>query len=112
MAEILKDKFTDGVILKLSGQFTGNYETDEFEEIMNGILKSDNRNVIVDLTNVNFLSSIAIGKMLKFHSEFNENEGKVVYCGFNSIIQGVLKSTRVWNIFNVTDDLKSAMLTF
>ena len=73
MAEIFKDKFPDGSILKLSGQFTGNYETDEFENLMNEILKSDNPNVIVDLTNVNFLSSIAIGKMLKFHSEFNDN---------------------------------------
>ncbi len=112
MAEITKDIFLKGIVLHLKGQFTGGDETDELETLMTEISNSSNPNLIVDASGVTFLGSIAIGKIVKLHSEFNEKNGKVVYSGFNSVIVNVLKSTKIWNIIIVADDFESAESKF
>ncbi len=112
MADITRDIFSKGTVLTLKGQFTGGDETDRLEELMNEVCNSENPNLIVDASGVTFLGSIAIGKIVKLHSEFNEKEGKVVYCGFNNVIINVLKSTKIWNIIIVADDVDLAEAKF
>lgn len=106
-AKIEQEIFDKGIILKLSGQFTGGYETDDFQKEVNTVFQA-NQNLIVDFTETKYLSSIVIGLILKNKAEFQKKGNFVVYCGFNQTLVEVLQMTKVWSQLEITEDLESA----
>jgi anti-sigma B factor antagonist len=68
-------------------------------------------NLVIDFSNVNFLSSAVLGLLIRISKRVNENKGRLKLCGISSKIYEIFKITRLNEIFEIYSDAKKAMLT-
>jgi anti-sigma B factor antagonist len=69
-------------------------------------------NVILDLTNVNYLSSAGLRLLLLVYREFTAKKGKLVLVGVSPEIQSVMSHTGFLNFFTLAGTQAEAMQTF
>ncbi|MEN6385098.1 MAG: STAS domain-containing protein [Phycisphaerales bacterium] len=65
--------------------------------------------VIVDFSNVRFLSSAVLGLLIRISKRAVEQNGKLKLCGIGSRIFEIFKITRLDEIFDIYEDAKKAM---
>ncbi|MBT8380489.1 MAG: STAS domain-containing protein [Ignavibacteria bacterium] len=103
----LKDKFA---ILKFeANQITG-YEAQEFQESLLNVLKKNFNVIVVDLSDVTFISSWGIG-MLIHGLTTTKNRGSEfrVACQSKTILQ-VFKKVKIDTVLNIYSNLGEAMV--
>jgi anti-anti-sigma factor len=110
MGKVEVENFDNGTILNLSGQFTGGSETDVFIEKIEEIEKLHNNYLIVNFSQVSYLSSIVIGLIVKMHAKYDQINSKIIFTGFNQTLESVLKMTKVYSMINVAENIEDAKL--
>lgn len=110
MKNIIVDVLDKYVVIKLSGQFTGDSETDLLVEEFDKIAAFPNPVLIVDFSETTFISSIVIGLLVKMHAKFSELDAKLVFCGLNPTLRNVLKMTKVDSVLNISENIEEALL--
>ncbi|MGH1363390.1 MAG: WecB/TagA/CpsF family glycosyltransferase [Calditrichia bacterium] len=70
--------------------------------------KINNLDVIVDLSNVRFVDSSAIGFLVKIKRISRESGNKVVICGMQEMVQQVFRMTRMELVFDLAPTLSAA----
>lgn len=83
------------IIVKLIGKFDIG-EVDEFEHYLNNLLIK-HQNFALDMKDITFLDSAAIGSMLKIYNSVSSKNGKMYIVNPNSHIQYVLESAMLTN---------------
>lgn len=68
-------------------------------------------NLVVDFSNVRFLSSAVLGLLIRISKRINENKGQLRLCSINPRIYDIFKITRLDEIFEIYPDAKKAMQT-
>ena len=68
-------------------------------------------NLVVDFSNVRFLSSAVLGLLIRISKRINENKGRLRLCSINPRIYDIFKITRLDEIFEIYPDAKKAMQT-
>jgi anti-sigma B factor antagonist len=68
-------------------------------------------NLVIDFTNVRFLSSTVLGLLIRITKKINEHKGRLKLCGISPRISEIFKITRLNEIFDIYDDAKKAMLS-
>lgn len=66
-------------------------------------------NLVIDFTNVHFLSSAVLGLLIRISKRVNENKGRLKLCGIGARIFDIFKITRLDEIFDIYDDAKKAL---
>lgn len=109
MTQVQVENFDKYSILTAHGHFTGGEETDTLVAAIehNGI--NPGKSMIVDFQNVQYLSSIVIGLLVKWHVKFSESGTKIIFCSLNKTLKDVLTMTKVASFLNITDDVDSAV---
>lgn len=101
--------YDDYILITATGQFTGGDETDELTDIVRKFRAHPTNKVIIDFSGTKYLSSIVIGLLFRFHEDFVETGGKIVYVGFNGVLESVLKMTKVWSRLSVAESMQEAL---
>jgi anti-sigma B factor antagonist len=65
--------------------------------------------VVIDFSNVRFLSSAVLGLLIRISKRATEQKGKLKLCGIGSRIFEIFKITRLDEIFDIYEDAKKAM---
>jgi anti-sigma B factor antagonist len=79
------------------------------ESIMSVIESApDGIKLILDFSNVRFLSSAVLGLLIRISKRIYENEGKLMLCNINPKIYEVFKITRLTKVFDIYKDIESA----
>lgn len=112
MGKINVEVFDDFAVISPNGHYTGGEETDELVEMIDKYGIAANSNLIINLQNVQYLSSIVIGIIVKMHVKFSESQYKIIFCNLNKTLMDVLKMTKVSSYLNITEDLESAIAKF
>jgi anti-sigma B factor antagonist len=68
-------------------------------------------NLVLDFSNVCFLSSAVLGLLIRITKKINENKGRLKLCSISPRIFDIFKITRLDEIFEIYPDVKKAMLT-
>ncbi|MDD5134510.1 MAG: STAS domain-containing protein [Phycisphaerae bacterium] len=68
-------------------------------------------NIVIDFSNVQFLSSAVLGLLIRISKKVNENKGRLKLCCINPKIFEIFKITRLNEIFDIHDDAKKALLS-
>jgi len=68
-------------------------------------------NLVIDFSNVRFLSSAVLGLLIRVSKRINENKGRLKLCSIEPQILDIFKITRLDEIFEIYPDVKKAMLT-
>ena len=64
--------------------------------------------LILDFSNVQFLSSAVLGLLIRISKKVYENDGQLKLCSINPKIFKIFKITRLTKIFDIYDDIGSA----
>lgn len=97
------------VILEPKGSLVGGDETDELKKTISTLLEQGNRKLIIDLGNVEYLNSSAIGALVSAHTSYLNRQGKMVLCQVNKSISNVFVVTKLSTIFNAFDKREDAI---
>lgn len=74
------------------------------------IEQNDKIQLIVDFSNVKFLTSSALGLLIRISKKIYEKEGKLRLCAIDPKIMEVFRITRLDKIFEIYSDLEDALI--
>ena len=89
------------VILKPHGNLMGGAETDELEKLIGQFDAEDVRCLIVNLSDVGMMNSLAIGRLISGHVMFKKRGARMSLCNVDKKIENVFVVTKLSLEFNV-----------
>jgi anti-sigma B factor antagonist len=111
--QFTSDILADTGLLAISGRVDHSTAAD-FESVLNNLLdelfKSSGQNLVVDLTNVEFVSSAGLRILLNATKTIKGQSGKLVVANPNSIVREVITISKFDLVFPVHDSVKEALL--
>ena len=97
------------VILEPKGSLIGGTETDELKLLINSLIDKGNTKLIVDMADVTYLNSSAIGVLTVAHNSYQQRKGKLVLCNVNKGISNIFLVTKLSTIFLTEDKREDAI---
>jgi anti-sigma B factor antagonist len=99
-------RFTDKKILDESNiQIIGN-------QLFNLVDEDHRQKIVLDFTNVEYLSSAALGKLITMDKKVKASGGKLRLCAIRSDILEVFKITRLDKLFTIRENREKALEGF
>ena len=65
--------------------------------------------VAVDMSNVDYLTSSVIGKIITLHRKLHRNQGEMVLFGLTEGVATILRTSKLLSYFTVADDKGAAL---
>ncbi len=98
----IKKKEVDGVtVLELSGEMYGGPENMKLVDMVVGLADEGKLDLVIDLSNVKWISSTGLGIMVSARSKFAKKGGVIKLAQPNDRVLGILQVTRLNLIFDV-----------
>lgn len=112
MSQIRVEDQIGGVILHLKGQFIGGPETDELKNYLQKYSEENISKMIIDLENVTYLNSTALGVLIASHATFSKRNGKIILCNVSKSIENIFVITKLTLVFTITETIDEAKKLF
>lgn len=112
MSQVRLEEQIGGSILHLKGQFIGGAETDELKEQLKVLADNNQNNLIINLENVTYLNSTALGVLISSHANFVKRNGKIILCNVSKSIENIFVITKLTLVFTIADTLEDAKKLF
>lgn len=109
MSQIKVEEQIGGAVVKLRGQFIGGTETDEMRDTLKNFAEQQKNNLIIDLENVTYLNSTALGVLISSHSNFAKRNGKIILCNVSKSLENIFVITKLTLVFTIADTLDDAL---
>jgi anti-sigma B factor antagonist len=97
------------VVLEPKGSLIGGNETDELKNTIASLLEQGKTKLIIDLADITYLNSSAIGILTVAHGQFASRKGKMILCNVNKSISNVFIVTKLSTIFLTEDKREDAI---
>ncbi len=78
------------------------------DSIMSIVEQAENINIILDFSNVRFLSSAVLGLLIRASKRIYEHDGQLRLCNINPKIYEIFKITRLNKVFDIYRDVEGA----
>lgn len=109
MSKVKVEKQIGGTILHLSGKFIGGEETDQLKLKLNEAAESNEKKLVINLADVTYLNSTALGILIASHANFVKREGEVVLCNVSKSIENIFVITKLTLVFKIANNLEEAI---
>lgn len=109
MPQISIKKEENYTLLNLSGQFIGGDETDTLRAELNNLLSTNLEKVIIDLSDVNYFNSIALGALISAHANLKKKNAKLVLCNVNKNLDNIFTITKLYLVLHIVKTLDDAI---
>lgn len=102
----------DGIvtILEPKGSLIGGNETDELKNAVSSLLEQGKIKLVIDLADVTYMNSSAIGVLTVAHTSCMAKNGKMILCNVNKSIENIFLVTKLSTIFLSEDKRADAIL--
>lgn len=100
------------VVLELKGNFIGGDETDELSSSIKKLSEEGNAKLVIDLGEVAYLNSSALGVLIASHANYTKREGKIKLCRLNKNIENLFVITKLSLIFDSYPSQMEAVASF
>jgi len=80
-----------------------------WESILSILEQSEAINLVIDFSNVRFLSSAVLGLLIRISKKVYENDGTLKLCNIDRKIYEIFEITRLTRIFEIFKDIDSAL---
>jgi len=88
-------------------------EIQEMGEELRGLVENDNRSaLLLNFDGVKFLSSAALGKLIKLDQVVKQNDGRLKLSNIRADLFDVFKITNLHNVFDIRDTEEDALAGF
>ena len=109
MSRIKTEEQIGGTIMHLKGQFIGGEETDELKSKLNEVAELKKNKLVINLEDVTYLNSTALGVLISAHSNFSKRDGEIILCNVSKSIENIFVITKLSLVFNIEDTLEDAV---
>jgi anti-sigma B factor antagonist len=99
-------------LIEASGSLVGGEETDKLRQAVAGFADREYAKLIIDLSNVTYLNSTAIGVLVSAHTSYARRNWQIKLCGINKNINNIFVITKLTLVFDVHDTREGAMKSF
>ena len=106
MSQLKVDENLNYSIVSLSGQFIGSDETYALRDRLKQI---KSKNLILDLDNVTYINSTALGVLISAQADFLKKNGKVIITNISDNVKKIINITNINKIFEVTESINQAI---
>ena len=94
-------------VVRPHGSITGE-DSHQFLDTVLKQLESDHPRVVLDISQVTFVSSVGLGDMVRIVTQANSQSGKVILASPAPFVDDVLKTTRLDRFFDVVPTVAEA----
>ena len=99
----------DLAVIKLSGNFFGDRETDKLQQVFRQLVAEGNLKLIIDLGNVSNLNSTALGTLVHIHTNYVNRGGRIILANLDKRITDLLTITKLARVFEIGPDMAGAL---
>ena len=99
-------------LIEAKGSLIGGDETVELRQAVAGYLERGYEKLIIDLSNVNYLNSTAIGVLVAAQTSYSRKGWQIKLCGMNKNINNIFVITKLTLVFEVHDKRADAVKSF
>jgi anti-sigma B factor antagonist len=110
----VKTSTLDGGIglISVKGSLIGGDETVELRQAVAGFTEREYGKVIIDLRNVTYVNSTAIGVLVSAHTTYSKRNWRLVLSGVEKTIASIFVITKLTLVFEVFDTVDQAAASF
>lgn len=98
---------TSTLVLELEGRLDG-ASSEYLLDCIQGHVEDGVKNVILNCTELEYISSIGLGTLVRANTRLKPREGRVVLVGVKGLVAEVLKVAHLDRIFNLFPDVETA----
>jgi len=99
-------------LIQAKGSLVGGDETDKLRQGIAGFVEREYSKLVIDLSDVTYMNSTAIGVLVTAHTTYNRKGWQVKLCGINKNIDSIFVVTKLSLVFDVHDTRDSAIKSF
>jgi anti-sigma B factor antagonist len=99
-------------VIEAKGSLVGGDETVELRQAVAGFLDRGYERLLIDLSNVTYLNSTAIGVLVSAHTSYSRRGWQVKLCGVNKNINNIFVITKLTLVFDVLESRDQAAQSF
>jgi anti-sigma B factor antagonist len=114
MSHIKQTDLQEGktVVLELKGNYVGGEETDELRDTIKKLSEEGNLKLVIDLGEVSYLNSSALGVLIAAHANYAKRGGKIKLCQLNKNLENLFVITKLSLIFDSYSNQVEAIASF
>ena len=98
-----------GVVIKLEGEMILGYEANDFHEAIENAMGKSKKKIVVDLSNVQFISSWGIGILMYGYTTTTNYGGKFRLAAVSEKISEVFTKIKIDNVFEKYTTVEEAL---
>jgi anti-sigma B factor antagonist len=102
----------DIAVVEPRGSLIGGDETDDLKRKTQDLVEQGNKKLIIDLRNVTYLNSTALGTLVQIHTTYSRNKGLVKLCSLGKSVQNIFVMTKLMSVFDVAESRREAISSF
>ncbi len=96
------------LILNIVGDFVAIEDIDLLRNKLKQLAKEEKNKVILNLKEVSYLNSTALGVLLSANALFERNGGKLLICNVNDYLKNIFSITKLTFIFTLYSSIEEA----
>jgi anti-sigma B factor antagonist len=102
----------DGIsLVDVTGRLTS-FESKAFQQMIHGLLKKGQTNIVLNLTALEYLDSSGIGELVRNYLSVVKKGGAMKVVGLAPKVEEILKITQLYQVFPEFPDEASAVQSF
>jgi anti-sigma B factor antagonist len=98
-------------LVEVTGRLTS-FESKAFREMIHGLLKQGQTNIVLNLTGLEYLDSSGIGELARNYLSIVKQGGAMKVVGLAPKVEEILRVTRLYQVFPEFPDEASALESF
>jgi anti-sigma B factor antagonist len=100
------------VIIDMFGQLKLGQGTSKLRDVIQGLLNDGHRKLLLNMSDVLHIDSSGIGELMTTYTTVKRDGGELKLLNLHKNVRNLLQVTRLYTIFDVQDDLSTAVKTF
>jgi anti-anti-sigma factor len=102
--QITAEQTPAGFVVHLSGDADGE-QVEELDRHLRLIINLDPKLVVMDLTRLNFISSVGMGLLVRIQNQLKEKGGRLVLAAARPLVREALRRAALQKLFEMFDSL-------
>jgi anti-sigma B factor antagonist len=98
-------------ILKLEGRLDA-VSAKEVKSKINEMVKHEQINIVIDLSEIDFIDSTGLGCMVSCLRSVSKKSGDIKIAGLQAQVRAIFELTRLHRIFQIFEDTETALRSF
>lgn len=92
-------KIDDVFVIEMNGDIMGGAESENFRDIIFKAIEEDNINIVIDLTNANWMNSSGLGMLISGLTTIRSSGGDLRLANMSERVKRTLEITKLESVF-------------